>query len=230
MARGQTQRTPELVAEAQRLRAGGLKWREIGERLGVSLKAAHEWATDPDGSLRDARKARYRGKCVDCGGPTDGSDPRAPSLRCRECSRRHQHADRLWTPEAIVCAIQQWADEHGGIPPAAQEWNAGYMSKRAQATKLAEFHRGGYPSVTTVVNEFGSWNAGIRAAGFEPRARSERRLHALSVAVIEHYGEASAAEIAADFGVSQELVFQTAHRLRKAGHPVAYRIAKAGAR
>jgi len=91
---------------------------------------------------------------------------------------RYQHKNRLWTREAIICAIQHWADEHGGIPPASQEWNVGYMAKRGQDAQLRKFYDGGYPHTTTVLYEFGRWNTAIAAAGFVPRQPSERRFGA----------------------------------------------------
>jgi hypothetical protein len=99
--RGRTVRTPERVAEAQRLRAEGLTWREVGARLGVSLKTAHEWATDPDGAIRDARKASYQGVCEECGGPTNGGDgPGSAPPLCRACLV-------VWSPEAVI-VLDEW--------------------------------------------------------------------------------------------------------------------------
>jgi hypothetical protein len=67
MSRGYTVRTPERVAEATRLRNQGLMFREIADRMGVSVNAANEWVNDPDGARRAMRKAGYAGRCVDCG-------------------------------------------------------------------------------------------------------------------------------------------------------------------
>lgn len=39
-------RTPELVAEAKRLRAEGFSWAAIGNKLGVSETSAHEWGEE----------------------------------------------------------------------------------------------------------------------------------------------------------------------------------------
>lgn len=86
--RGHAARTPERVARAIALRAEGWKLREIAGEFGVSLQAIHEWVTDPDGAKRGARKARYRGSCERCGGPTDGSDgPGKASKRCLACEQ-----------------------------------------------------------------------------------------------------------------------------------------------
>lgn len=65
-----------------------------------------------------------------------------------------------WTREAVIEAIRAWHTAHGAAPSAAAWRHA----------------RDGHPSQTTVINLFGSWRAGITAAGFEPRrpGRSHR--------------------------------------------------------
>lgn len=49
----------------------GLKWREIGERLGISLTYAQDIYTDPSGEARAARHRRFaashRANCDECG-------------------------------------------------------------------------------------------------------------------------------------------------------------------
>jgi hypothetical protein len=48
-----------LYPEIKRLReVEGLMWREIGERLGLSLKTVHDYYSDPDGSKARARARR----------------------------------------------------------------------------------------------------------------------------------------------------------------------------
>jgi hypothetical protein len=61
----------------------------------------------------------------------------------------------LWTKEAIICAIRRWVDFYGE-PPTSKTW------KTAIDT---------YPSTWMVRTVFGSWNKGIRAAGYRPRPR-----------------------------------------------------------
>lgn len=58
-----------------------------------------------------------------------------------------------WTPERIIASIQSWAEKHGRHPLAV-EW-----------TRAAPEH----PARPTVERLFGSWNAGMAAAGFEGR-------------------------------------------------------------
>lgn len=97
------------------------------------------------------RKAQYDLVCVDCGGRVSGTDPgRRPDPsqpRCPTCAAQHS---TVWTEEAILLAIQEWADEHGGIPPRASEW------RRAGD---------GWPSADHVVQRMG-WANAIERAGF----------------------------------------------------------------
>lgn len=64
-----------------------------------------------------------------------------------------------WTCERIVEALTEWAIVHGG-PPSMTEW-----------------HRAGesHPPATTVQQRFGSWRAGLAAAGMVPRPSRPRR-------------------------------------------------------
>lgn len=59
-----------------------------------------------------------------------------------------------WTRERIVSALQAWALEHGR-PPSGTDW---------RVTGLWE-----HPSTGTVLLKFGTWNAAMVAAGFQPR-------------------------------------------------------------
>lgn len=72
----------------------------------------------------------------------------------------HRPADR--TREDYIAAAQRWVAEHGRIPK-RDEW--------AQA-------RDGYPSNGGVDYRFGSWNAFIAAAGYEPRRPGRQKVAA----------------------------------------------------
>jgi transposase len=78
---------------ARELRAEGLRVREIAERMGCALSTAGAYLSDPGGKKLAARKASYRGACVDCGAPTDGSNgcEQAPE-RCARCNLAALHS------------------------------------------------------------------------------------------------------------------------------------------
>lgn len=104
------------------------------------------------------RKTQYSAPCVDCGVPTNGSDGfTGQSTRCVDCWSRHHHESRRWTRDAVLAAIRQWADEHGGVPPVASDWHVAMAGT-------------GYPNAVIVQREFGTWSAGVREAGFDPFA------------------------------------------------------------
>lgn len=119
------------------------------------------------------RRYSYGGRCVECGAHTEGSaGPGKAAERCGSCSRKTR--DLIWTSGAVLLAIQEWAYKYGD-PPTQADWNAWHCrntlgdEERAQRFER-EFAAGTCPWFTTVVERFGSWNVGIRAAGFTPRA------------------------------------------------------------
>lgn len=161
---GPTEERLALARRAATLRAEGLVYREIAERLGVSRSYTSELIQDPDGSRARARKDGYRGECIDCGAPTSGSDGRgkAPS-RCDSCSHAKQKKERVWTREAVIEAVQHFAAERGR-PPTSSEWNSSDRGDR-------------YPPLPSVYKSswkpdapFDSWADAIEAAGF-PRPK-----------------------------------------------------------
>jgi Homing endonuclease associated repeat len=116
------------------------------------------------------RKASYGDPCVDCGKRTcyGAESARIPEPRCPTCSVNHL---KIWTCEAIVCAIQEWAAEYGE-PPAICDWNA-WQSRALgdeERARRYEAGKGRWPCHQKVYQEFGSWNAAVEAAGFEGRA------------------------------------------------------------
>lgn len=142
---------------AQRARAAawlygqGMTRDQIARRLGISRSYAAALLSDPTGEKDRMRKHRYCGVCERCGARTDGSNGRAhaPSL-CAACFRQRQREERRWTPEAIVAAIQTWAEEHGRPPRSHPDWtNAGPD----------------HPASATVQYVFGLWADAVEAAG-----------------------------------------------------------------
>jgi hypothetical protein len=71
-------------------------------------------------------------------------------------------APKVWTRDAIVSAIRDWAADNGRQPKRTDWTHAGAKPD--------------HPNGMTVVREFGSWNAAIEAAGFVPvrRGRASR--------------------------------------------------------
>jgi hypothetical protein len=67
-----------------------------------------------------------------------------------------RHRGTHWTPQEIVCALHAWVAEHGE-PPASPDWKCATQS---------------HPMMHTVMRTFGSWRAGLEAAGYSaPRPR-----------------------------------------------------------
>lgn len=128
---------------------------------------------EPKWCSETCRKAQYDKTCIDCGARISGTDPGKASGRCVVCSSRLTGAAcTVWTREAIITAIQAWAAEYGE-PPATADWfppKARAINDPARAERF-ELAAGRWPWKSAVERQFGSWNAAIAAAGFEPRAR-----------------------------------------------------------
>jgi hypothetical protein len=93
---------------------------------------------------------------------------------------------RTWTHDKIVERIHAWQLEHG-TPPTKTDWDPWRSEKEIERVraKLQQWvHRnrlitaGEWPNSSTVIAEFGSWNAALAAAGIEPRpqGRTPREL------------------------------------------------------
>jgi Homing endonuclease associated repeat len=107
-------------------------------------------------------RARNAGVCSRCGGPTSASEGLSKRAdTCATCTRQQQHDDRKWNPESIVTALKAWASDHDGMAPSSAAW----------LPRMPE----GMPPVSVVQREFGSWSAGLRAAGLEPRGAGRPR-------------------------------------------------------
>lgn len=138
------------------------------------------------------RRAVVKGLCKRCYGRRRYSGPnRAAMLERRRRSRgagaRRGTADYAamrrefwidangqpyWTQERIIRCIRRFAEKHGRAPT-AHEWSRGRRRyRRKSGSTLAANRRSDRPSLQTVFNVFGSWNAALVAAGYPPRPRS----------------------------------------------------------
>ncbi len=121
------------------------------------------------------RRKRYQGTCLTCGKPTDGSNGRAKAPRhCRKCFQltpewKAKHT--YWTATLLLNRIDEWAILYGE-PPSGTDWNPTRARYNNDEFRAARFVRasGYWPTCSTVINEFGSWNAAIERAGLIPRA------------------------------------------------------------
>jgi IS30 family transposase len=118
---------PEWHDEAKRLRAEGLVWREISERLGRPLSTVQAAVTEESAERRAYKRAWDRahpGTCGRCGGP---SGPRHLQRLCRPCwlaqeqERVHPRAERIvaWWAEGLTLAeIGErlgWSKNHANV-------------------------------------------------------------------------------------------------------------------
>lgn len=174
MPRGTTVKTPERVVEAQCMRAQGMLIREIAAHFGISMTALHTWLVDPNGSRARARKNSYRGACVDCGAPTDGSNGKDnPSERCRTHAAAH---GRKLGKAYVIASIQEWAELFGD-PPSASDWNRSLAIAQNAAWRVTRYEDTGrpWPSAACVQYLYGTWNNAIKAAGYQPLTPGQRR-------------------------------------------------------
>lgn len=119
------------------------------------------------------RKTKYSVPCIDCGTPLNGSDGRGPNsaLRCVPCANAIKAAkSMIWSQETIAHAMRRWAAEYGE-PPAVPDWSPNHARALGDEARARRFEdaAGRWPWFTHAVLRFGSWNAAIAAAGFEPR-------------------------------------------------------------
>lgn len=68
----------------------------------------------------------------------------------------------------MLQAIRKWHRLYGEAPSSV-DWNPTIARKRGQNLRAKRWVEGNYPWFTQVHREFGTWNAGIEAAGFKPR-------------------------------------------------------------
>lgn len=110
--------------------------------------------------------------------PESGDESSAPAPRIPRRRDRAHKRGRPYSDEQIIARIKLWA-EITGLPPSKADWNVSRL-KQLEATAVATVDRhlrrialyrlGDFPSETTVRARFGSLNAALVLAGFEPRA------------------------------------------------------------
>jgi hypothetical protein len=72
--------------------------------------------------------------------------------------------------DEILAAIRTWAERYGG-PPTLADWEPSRARRLGHAWRAERFCTGEWPTAGMVAREFGTFGAGIAAAGFErPRA------------------------------------------------------------
>lgn len=155
----------ERYAEVKALRDRGLLLREIAERVGLAKSTVHDLLLDPTGEKARERKRRYEHPCVDCGKTVNPNGLQRRSGRCRDCAGAHERAlSRRW----IIASFQEW-EELFGVPPAVTDWNTAQARAKGRVDKVERYESTGrpWPAVTLVQENFGSWNAGRAAAGFD---------------------------------------------------------------
>lgn len=118
------------------------------------------------------------GSCGFCDTQLDGDVPTpAEPVVPRRRERRHNHGT-AYTDEQIVARIQLWA-QITGRPPSKRDWSPNQLRRQALKTRkqidrltrrLALYELGDFPAETTVRDRFGSLNAALVMAGYEPRA------------------------------------------------------------
>lgn len=124
--------------------------RAYAERYGEAPSQT-AWMPTRWGRVSDERRAEHERRWAEGAWPTRRAVMRHfPSgfTAAHEAAGLPPGKVRLWTREKVIAAIQRFAAEHGR-PPRAVDFKSS-------------------PSASTVQGLFGSWTAGLRAAGFEP--------------------------------------------------------------
>lgn len=170
MMGAKVRRPPEVKKQALAMYADGMLATHIAAELGIPYTTVAGWCDPSTAEKQKARRARYAGVCVDCGGATDGSNGfgSAPD-RCARCQAQHQHDHREWNQQAVIAAMRRFA-EANGRPPASGDFTPAILGDRCSPERvsaaLAAKRTGRYPSMSVVMREFGTWQNALAAAGF----------------------------------------------------------------
>lgn len=149
---------------------------------------------------------KYSGECGDCGGRTYNAST-SPPTKCKACRNEAVHAAAV---ERALAAIRAWAQAHDGVPPKAMDWQTSATRVVSGATDE--------PWTGEVQFLFGTWNAAIEAAGYEPKRVSKFTADELDEVCAELRRRYEAGEstvtLAREFDVGVDLV---CWRIRRAG-------------
>jgi hypothetical protein len=210
----------ERVTQITELLDKGFTRMDIGSLLDLTYSTVTDYITDPTGEKKRTRRTRYSQPCPDCGKPMDGSNGFGPSAptHCYECAPRH-YDHSVWTRDIITDCIKDYADQYGH-PPSAMDWNPA-MARSNYRDDIAErFETDAcWPYANCVQRLFGSWSAGIQAAGFEPLKPGHKYVDALpwngSVSdpeIVKLYADGmTVADVARELGVHPVTVYRHLH-------------------
>lgn len=157
----------ERYAQIKPLRDEGLTYREIGERLGISARTAHDVVADPTGERARARKAKNNGTCIDCGAETKNGGGGVPPERCARCNVTHTRALPLRREASLNRrGKSRWTDEQ-----ILDELRAASYAGLLTTTIYDAAHAAdpSLPSRSLVVRRFDRWNEAVRRAGLRSR-------------------------------------------------------------
>jgi hypothetical protein len=148
--------------------AGRAERIELAQRLARGRLGSAEIAAILDVSSRTVRAYLGAGRCAECGAyVVTGAE------RCPPCAARHARPPERTRAEVIE-AIRSWTAETGR-PPRQADWPSVNGAR--------------WPSYMTVTTHFGTWRAGLEAAGFRANRRlwsSEEIVEALRRYTREH--------------------------------------------
>lgn len=140
----------ERVSTARRLRAQGLRWREIADQIGVAPDTVRRYTRAHD--------------CSGCGAPILS----VTAAQCRGCaSRERTRWGEAFSDEEIMRAIDAWRRLERRAPTRS-DWRPVELGGHPRWERECPF----WPPTSHVLKRFGSWNAALRAAGSDrPRPK-----------------------------------------------------------
>ena len=141
------------------VRDGRLVTEAVCAGCGKSIPANRKWCSD-----RCRRHTSYGGVCKRCGAGTYSGNAVSSDV-CAKCRNRER---AKLGKEAVITALRDWNDRFGS-PPTATDWSPANARKNGRLDKVERYRGSGpWPATNSVLNLFGSWNAGIAAADFRP--------------------------------------------------------------